>query len=98
MPPRDPHLSNTNRGTVHGTLLQPRDIHNLNVTSTPNTGAPETAGPDVSLDPPRLATAVRGRTRLLGELTTAMDTGAPVPHVLTGPGGFGKTTVAAALA
>lgn len=98
MPPRDPYLSNTTRGTVHGRLLQARDIHDVTLTSAPRTGSPESAAPDVSLDPPRLATAVRGRTRLIEELTAVMNAGAPVPHVLTGPGGFGKTTVAAALA
>ena len=98
MPPRDPHLGNTTRGTVHGQLLQARDIHHLTVTSVPDTGTPETIAPDISLDPPLPATAVRGRTRLLGELITAMGSNASVPHVLTGPGGFGKTTVAAELA
>ncbi|MFI6574418.1 tetratricopeptide repeat protein [Nocardiopsis sp. NPDC050513] len=41
---------------------------------------------------------MRGRDDLLTALGEAMRVGAPVPHVLTGPGGFGKTTVAAALA
>ncbi len=98
MPPRDPRLGNTTRGTVHGQLLQARDIHHLTVASVPETNAPDTVVPDISLAPPLPATAVRGRTRLLEELITAMGSGTSVPHVLTGPGGFGKTTVAAALA
>lgn len=93
MPPRDPYLSNTNRGSVHGPLLRARDIHDAAHASLPGQG-----GSDAALHPPGVTTAVRGRTRLLRELAAAMEAGAPVPHVLTGPGGFGKTTVAAALA
>ncbi|GHD18313.1 P-loop NTPase family protein [Nocardiopsis kunsanensis] len=98
MPPHDPDIGNTTRGTVHGQLLQARDIHHLTVSSAPDTSAPRTTAPDISLVPPLPATAVRGRTRLIEELTTAMGSASSVPHVLTGPGGFGKTTVAAALA
>ncbi|MBE2999837.1 ATP-binding protein [Nocardiopsis sp. HNM0947] len=91
MPPRDPYLSTISRATVHGPLLRARDIHDA-------ADAPAPGRPEVRLDPPRTTTAVRGRTRLLGELTAAMDAGAPVPHVLAGPHGVGTTTVAAALA
>ncbi|MFE3458795.1 tetratricopeptide repeat protein [Nocardiopsis aegyptia] len=95
--PPDAH-DNAVHGAVSGQLVQARDIHGgvtINVPSPPPAPAPLS---DVSLDPPRLATAVRGRDELLAELVAAMKVGAPVPHVLTGPGGFGKTTVAAALA
>lgn len=98
MPPHDPYIGNTTRGTVHGQLLQARDIHNATLASAPDAGVPGTTVPGLSLGPPFPATAVRGRTRLLEELSTAMDSGGMSPHVLTGPGGFGKTTVAAALA
>ncbi|WP_435111502.1 tetratricopeptide repeat protein [Nocardiopsis synnemataformans] len=87
---------NASSGAVHGQLLQVRDIHGGVTLQAPAPAPPPLA--DVSLDPPRLATAVRGREELLEALGGAMETGAPVPHVLTGPGGFGKTTVAAALA
>lgn len=90
-----PEAHNSAHGAVHGQLIQSRDIHgDVNVYSPQ---APATVA-DVSLDPPRLATAVRGRDGLLEALRDAMAPGAPEPHVLTGPGGFGKTTVAAALA
>ncbi|WP_017596832.1 tetratricopeptide repeat protein [Nocardiopsis lucentensis] len=94
-PPPDAH-ENSAHGTVSGQLVQAKDIHGdvtINVSSVP--AAPAS---DVALDPPRLATAVRGRDDLLTVLGDAMRAGAAVPHVLTGPGGFGKTTVAAALA
>ncbi|WP_179809490.1 tetratricopeptide repeat protein [Nocardiopsis sinuspersici] len=94
-PPPDAH-DNTSSGAVHGQLLQARDIHGGVTLQAPPAAPPPPA--DVSLDPPRPATAVRGREELLGALAEAMEAGAPVPHVLTGPGGFGKTTVAAALA
>nr|WP_308210320.1 tetratricopeptide repeat protein [Nocardiopsis dassonvillei] len=87
---------NASSGAVHGQLLQVRDIHGGVTLHAPAPAPPPLA--DVSLDPPRLATAVRGREGLLEALGEAMEAGAPVPHVLTGPGGFGKTTVAAALA
>lgn len=90
-----PDAHNHVHGDLHGYLLQARDIHG-SVTVNATRALPEIA--DVSLDPPRLATAVRGRDGLLRRLLEAMVPGAPVPHVLTGPGGFGKTTVAAALA
>lgn len=91
-----PEAHNTARGDVYGQLLQVRDIHGgVTLNAPPQAPAPAT---DVSLDPPRTATTVRGRDELLTVLRTAMERGAPVPHVLTGPGGFGKTTVAAALA
>ncbi|MFD6953330.1 ATP/GTP-binding protein [Nocardiopsis sp. TSRI0078] len=94
-PPPDAHR-NASSGAVHGQLIQARDIHGgVTVHASP---APPPPPADVSLDPPRPATAVRGREELLEALGEAMETGAPVPHVLTGPGGFGKTTVAAALA
>ncbi|WP_017585136.1 tetratricopeptide repeat protein [Nocardiopsis ganjiahuensis] len=91
-----PEARNTAQGAVHGQLLQVRDLHGGVTLNAP----PRAPGPaaDVSLDPPRPATTVRGRGELLAELRSAMEHGAPVPHVLTGPGGFGKTTVAAALA
>lgn len=98
MPPHDPRIGNTARGPVHGQFLQARDIHRLTAASAPGSDSPEIFVPDISLDPPHLATAVRGRTRLIEELTASMGSGPAVPHVLTGPGGFGKTTVAAALA
>ncbi|WP_017570958.1 tetratricopeptide repeat protein [Nocardiopsis halotolerans] len=94
-PPPDAH-DNTSSGAVHGQLLQVRDIHGGVTLHAPPAAPPPPA--DVSLDPPRLATAVRGREELLEALSGAMEAGAPVPYVLTGPGGFGKTTVAAALA
>lgn len=90
-----PEAHNAAHGHVYGQLLQVRDVHGDVTVNTPQ-APPEVA--DVSLDPPRLATAVRGRAELLTTLRAAMVRGAPAPHVLTGPGGFGKTTVAAALA
>ncbi|WP_150239128.1 tetratricopeptide repeat protein [Nocardiopsis quinghaiensis] len=87
---------NASSGAVHGQLLQARDIHGGVTLQAPPAAPPPPA--DVSLDPPRPATAVRGREELLEAFAEAMGAGAPVPHVLTGPGGFGKTTVAAALA
>lgn len=93
--PPDAH-GNASSGAVHGQLLQVRDIHGGVTLQAPAPAPPPLA--DVSLDPPRPATAVRGREGLLEALGEAMEAGAPVPHVLTGPGGFGKTTVAAALA
>ncbi|ADH69149.1 tetratricopeptide repeat protein [Nocardiopsis dassonvillei] len=95
VPPPDAH-DNASTGAVHGQLLQVRDIHGGVTLHAPAPAPPPLA--DVSLDPPRPATAVRGREGLLEALGGAMEAGAPVPHVLTGPGGFGKTTVAAALA
>ncbi|KOX22241.1 tetratricopeptide repeat protein [Nocardiopsis sp. NRRL B-16309] len=95
--PPDAH-DNAVHGAVSGQLVQARDIHGgvtINVPSPPPAPVPLS---DVSLDLPRLATAVRGRDELLDTLGAAMAVGAPVPHILTGPGGFGKTTVAAALA
>lgn len=89
------HHANDVRGTVYGQLLQVRDIRGDVTVNAPQAPPPVT---DVSLDPPRPATPVRGRAELLTKLRSAMERGAPVPHVLTGPGGFGKTTVAAALA
>jgi hypothetical protein len=94
--PPDSHNShNSVDGTVHGHFVQAREIHGGITLNSPRIPVPV---PDVSLDPPRLATVVRGRDSLLAELREAMERGAPVPHVLTGPGGFGKSTVAAALA
>ncbi|GAB2493420.1 tetratricopeptide repeat protein [Nocardiopsis aegyptia] len=93
--PPDAH-DNAVHGAVSGQLVQARNIHGGVTINVPP--APPAPLSDVSLDPPRLATAVRGRDELLAELGAAMEVGAPVPHVLTGPGGFGKTTVAAALA
>lgn len=90
-----PEAHNSAHGAVYGQLLQVQDIHG-GVTVNAAQAPPQAA--DVSLDPPRPATPVRGREGLLGTLREAMERGAPVPHVLTGPGGFGKTTVAAALA
>ncbi|MEV2273972.1 tetratricopeptide repeat protein [Nocardiopsis sp. NPDC049922] len=93
--PPDAH-ENSSHGAVYGQMVQARDIHGGVTINVPS--APVAPSSDVSLDPPRLATAVRGRDDLLHTLGEAMAAGAPVPHVLTGPGGFGKTTVAAALA
>lgn len=90
-----PEAHNSAQGAVYGQLLQVHDIHGDITVNPPRT--PATVA-DVSLDPPRPATPVRGRDGLLETLRNAMVRGAPVPHVLTGPGGFGKTTVAAALA
>ncbi|MFL1379426.1 MULTISPECIES: tetratricopeptide repeat protein [unclassified Nocardiopsis] len=87
---------NAMNADVYGRLIQARDIHNLTVSTGERPAPPP--GADVVLDPPRPATAVRGREELLGELLAEMEAGAAVPHVLTGPGGFGKTTVAAELA
>jgi tetratricopeptide (TPR) repeat protein len=95
--PPDAH-DNASHGAVYGQLVQAGDIHGGVTINAPAQAAPTAPVADVSLDPPRLATAVRGRDALLAELGAAMKAGAPVPHVLTGPGGFGKTTVAAALA
>ncbi|WP_067607359.1 tetratricopeptide repeat protein [Nocardiopsis listeri] len=92
-PPPDAH--NSAHGAVYGQLLQVHDIHGDITVNPPQ--APTTVA-DVSLDPPRPATTVRGRDGLMETLRNAMMRGVPVPHVLTGPGGFGKTTVAAALA
>ncbi|MGQ4270297.1 tetratricopeptide repeat protein [Nocardiopsis changdeensis] len=83
-------------GGVYGRLVQARDIHSLTINAGERPAPPP--GADVVLDPPRPATAVRGREGLVGELLAQMRAGAAVPHVLTGPGGFGKTTVAAELA
>ncbi|MFY7068046.1 tetratricopeptide repeat protein [Nocardiopsis changdeensis] len=83
-------------GDVYGRLVQARDIHSLTINAGERPAPPP--GADVVLDPPRPATAVRGREGLVGELLAEMRAGAAVPHVLTGPGGFGKTTVAAELA
>ncbi|MFJ9555057.1 tetratricopeptide repeat protein [Nocardiopsis sp. NPDC101807] len=96
----DDRSANAFRGDVHGQLVQARDIHGgvtIHASQAPPPPPPP-APADVSLDAPRPATAVRGRDGLLEALGREMRAGAPVPHVLTGPGGFGKTTVAAALA
>lgn len=90
-----PEAHNHTSGPVYGHLIQARDIHGDVTVNAARSAAPVH---DVGLDPPRLATAVRGRDVLLAVLRDAMERGAPVPHVLTGPGGFGKTTVAASLA
>ncbi len=90
-----PEAHNTARGDLYGTLVQARDIHGGVTVHLPRDTSPIV---DVSLDPPRLTTAVRGRSDLLSRLREAMERGSSLPHVLTGPGGFGKTTVAAALA
>ncbi|PSK97111.1 tetratricopeptide repeat protein [Murinocardiopsis flavida] len=97
--PRDPgnpsNTGNAVRGAVHGTLLQARDIHGeVHLHSAP----PPAALDDVHLDPPRPTTDTRGRTALLDDLADAMDAGGSRPHVLAGPGGIGKSTVAAELA
>ncbi|WP_306366269.1 tetratricopeptide repeat protein [Nocardiopsis sp. CC223A] len=88
--------ANTVSGDVYGRLLQARDIHSVTINAGERPAPPP--GADVVLDPPRPATAVRGREELVGALLAEMRAGAAVPHVLTGPGGFGKTTVAAELA
>ncbi|WP_436886513.1 tetratricopeptide repeat protein [Nocardiopsis dassonvillei] len=93
--PPEPH-ANTVNGDVYGRLLQARDIHSVTINAGERPAPPP--GADVVLDPPRPATAVRGREGLVGTLLAEMRAGASVPHVLTGPGGFGKTTVAAELA
>ncbi|PWV50041.1 tetratricopeptide repeat protein [Nocardiopsis sp. L17-MgMaSL7] len=90
-----PEARNRADGPVYGHLVQARDIHGGVTVNAAPAAAPV---PDVSLDPPRPATAVRGRHDLLTTLREGMHGGDAVPHVLTGPGGFGKTTVAAALA
>ncbi|MEU3020253.1 tetratricopeptide repeat protein [Nocardiopsis sp. NPDC007018] len=90
-----PEARNRADGPVYGHLVQARDIHGGVTVHTAPAAGPV---PDVSLDPPRPATATRGRDDLLTTLRRAMRDGEPVPHVLTGPGGFGKTTIAAALA
>ncbi|MEU0238468.1 tetratricopeptide repeat protein [Nocardiopsis sp. NPDC006198] len=94
----DDRSANALRGDVHGQLVQARDIHGGVTIHASQAPPPPPPLVDVSLDAPRPATAVRGREELLAALGSAMRAGAPVPHVLTGPGGFGKTTVAAALA
>ncbi|MDE3721021.1 tetratricopeptide repeat protein [Nocardiopsis sp. N85] len=91
-----PGHDNAARGDVYGQLVQARDIHNVTINAGEHAAPPP--GADVALDPPRPATTVRGRDDLLDVLVAEMRAGASVPHVLTGPGGFGKTTVAAALA
>src|SRR5699024_10334526 len=75
MPPHDPRIGNTARGPVHGQFLQARDIHRLTAASAPGSDSPEIFVPDISLDPPHLATAIRGRTRLIEELTASMGSG-----------------------
>ncbi|MFD3687235.1 tetratricopeptide repeat protein [Nocardiopsis sp. NPDC058631] len=92
----DDRFGNSFQGAVYGRLVQARDIHGGLTVNAPQAPPPPLA--NVSLDAPRPATAVRGREELLRVLGREMRAGAPVPHVLTGPGGFGKTTVAAALA
>ena len=64
-----PDAHNHVHGDLHGYLLQARDIHG-SVTVNATRALPEIA--DVSLDPPRLATAVRGRDGLLRRLLEAM--------------------------
>ncbi|MDT0302592.1 tetratricopeptide repeat protein [Streptomonospora wellingtoniae] len=81
--------------TVHGMLLQARDIHGGVHLHPP---APTGAFADVSLDAPRPPEPLRGRDDLLAELDAAPADGAERPVVLTGPGGIGKSAVAAALA
>ncbi|SHI96382.1 Tetratricopeptide repeat-containing protein [Nocardiopsis flavescens] len=88
--------ANTVHGDVYGRLLQARDIHSVTIGAGERPAPPP--GADVVLDPPRPAVAVRGREGLVGDLLAEMRAGTDVPHVLTGPGGFGKTTVAAELA
>ncbi|MEE2038691.1 tetratricopeptide repeat protein [Nocardiopsis sp. CT-R113] len=92
----DDRSHNAFQGAVYGQLVQARDIHGGVTVNVPQAPPPPPA--DVSLDAPRPATAVHGREELLGVLGREMRAGAAVPHVLTGPGGFGKTTVAAELA
>jgi len=93
--PDAPSTGNTVRGDIHGALVQARDIRGdvyVNAVAEPGPRA------DVWLDAPRPATRVRGRDRLLDTLTAAMTGGDPRPQVLAGPGGVGKSTVAAELA
>lgn len=90
-----PEAHNHADGPVYGHLVQARDIHGGVTVNAAPAAAPVL---DVSLDPPRPATTVRGRHDLLTALREGMYGGDAVPHVLTGAGGFGKTTVAAALA
>ncbi|MBB4935029.1 tetratricopeptide (TPR) repeat protein [Lipingzhangella halophila] len=86
---------NTATGSVHGTLLQAHEVHGgVHV----HTGVPVSPAADVSLDVPRPPSEVRGRAVLVGELVAAMRARAGQPHVLTGPGGIGKSTVAVAVA
>ncbi|GAA4937402.1 tetratricopeptide repeat protein [Streptomonospora halophila] len=93
--PRQPQHNTAAVAAVHGTLLQARDIHGGIHLHPP---APAEAPPDVSLDAPRPPEPLRGRDDLLAELETAAAEGADRPAVLTGPGGIGKSAVAAALA
>ncbi|MFW5418938.1 tetratricopeptide repeat protein [Nocardiopsis sp. CNT-189] len=93
--PDAPSSRNTVRGDLYGSLLQARDVHgDVHIHSAARSGPRA----DVCLDAPRPATRVRGRDRLLAALTGAMAGGDPRPQVLTGPGGIGKSTVAAELA
>lgn len=91
-----PGQANTSSGAVHGTLLQARDIHGgVHIHPAP---AADPLVDDVCLDPPRPATGIRDRAELLATLESAMAGADPLPHVLVGPGGIGKSTIAAALA
>ncbi|MDS1272210.1 tetratricopeptide repeat protein [Lipingzhangella sp. LS1_29] len=96
--PGAPQRSNRLTGTVHGTAVQVNAIHgglHLHAATTHSTPAP---GPDVQLDPPCPPHQLRGRDALLTEITNALDHGTPQPHIIVGPGGIGKSTLAAALA
>ncbi len=93
--PARPTPNNTAHGNVHGTLVQAHEIHGgVHV----HTGVPVSPAADVNLDVPRPATRVRGRAALVGDLAAAMRGGAEQPHIVTGPGGIGKTTVATGVA
>ncbi|GAB3439016.1 tetratricopeptide repeat protein [Streptomonospora sediminis] len=93
--PGGPPGPNTAAGPVHGMLVQARDVHgDLHVHTAPE--PPPTA--DVCLDAPQPATRLRGRAGLLAELEEAMAAGERQPAVLAGPGGIGKSAVAAELA
>lgn len=93
--PAPPPTGNTSAGSVHGTLLQAHEIHGeVHV----HAGASVPPAVDVTLDVPRPPTEVHGRAALVGDLVTAMRDGDQRPHVLTGPGGVGKSTVAATVA
>lgn len=88
-----PRSAGNRAGDVYGALVQAGDVHGDVHVYAPQ--VPEAA--DVALDPPLPGVPVRGREELLGALRGELRAGAPV-HVLTGPGGFGKSTAAAALA
>ncbi|QVQ51605.1 tetratricopeptide repeat protein [Spiractinospora alimapuensis] len=94
--PASAQRHNSVPGSVHGTLLQVGDVHGS--IHLHDAGTPPKEEPDVCLDAPRLTTPIHGRHALLEALDQALTHPDGRPRILTGPGGIGKSTVAAALA